>query len=869
MKPLYLEFCGVNSFSERAVIDFEKLLSGGIFGVFGDTGAGKSTILDCIGFALYGKVNRIGREGSAMSDIVNYNCVKAEVNFQFETEWNGERAVYRVERTLNRNRGAQKATLYKKEGENFTAICEGASHVNKKIEEEIIGIQFDDFKKCIALPQGEFSQFLQASRKDRLLLVAKLFSLEQYGYALYKKVAERLEVKNAACEGVKGQLKAYEEVTERALNALEEQAKILSSQLNAEQEALKKAREEFNRYEQALKNKQDLQNTQNKLFGMLLREAEMEEKRAALEKLQIAKQISERVNDRENTRKKYEISRTKENGLRLQEQTLLFDLSAKKEKIAFLQLDEKIEEKQKELARVEAAKKDVQALTEAENRLQTARNKYREHNAELKKYVNFNYEGEKSLLSAELEGLPQEDNLLDFVNNHFKSVLLAEEYYTFFEDLTALAEKYPAIRTDIQPLLDKYASRGVKKGVDIYAQAEYFRKSSERKTAVQKRLAELEIINEKYAAAFTREKELREEGERLQAEYLQRKASLTEITALGTLEDIRADIDRLKKNKERKQEECDKLQEHIVAIQREISAKEAEKTAYLSSLEKNKEQIQNLLAQSGIPSEQEAENLLSCYGDPIKLKAETDGYFLERHALQAEEKRLTAITAGVEVSEEILNEKRSAMESCNESFSSLTRALAVVKNDADRMRKQLEEKLTLEKQFAAQLKDIGLLEQLKDLVSNNKFMEFVAVEYLQDMAANANNLLLNLTNGRYFLVYGKNFEVGDNFNGGQLRGVHTLSGGETFLVSLSLALSLSTAIHQKSLRPIEFFFLDEGFGTLDGELVDTVMDSLEKLKNENFCIGIISHVEELKNRLENKITVKKADGEHGSSVQIY
>ncbi|MBQ9081177.1 MAG: hypothetical protein IJY26_00890, partial [Clostridia bacterium] len=99
--------------------------------------------------------------------------------------------------------------------------------------------------------------------------------------------------------------------------------------------------------------------------------------------------------------------------------------------------------------------------------------------------------------------------------------------------------------------------------------------------------------------------------------------------------------------------------------------------------------------------------------------------------------------------------------------------------------------------------------------------------------------------------------------------VHTLSGGETFLVSLSLALSLSTAIHQKSLRPIEFFFLDEGFGTLDEELVDTVMDSLEKLKNENFCIGIISHVGELKNRLENKITVIKADGEHGSSVRLY
>ena len=114
MKPTYLEFCGVNSFSERAVIDFTKLLSGGIFGIFGDTGAGKSTVLDCIGFALYGKINRVGKDGSSLNDVINYNCDKAYVHFEFETEWNAERAVYRVERTLDRKRGGHKAILYKK-----------------------------------------------------------------------------------------------------------------------------------------------------------------------------------------------------------------------------------------------------------------------------------------------------------------------------------------------------------------------------------------------------------------------------------------------------------------------------------------------------------------------------------------------------------------------------------------------------------------------------------------------------------------------------------------------------------------------------------------------------------------------------------
>jgi exonuclease SbcC len=116
------------------------------------------------------------------------------------------------------------------------------------------------------------------------------------------------------------------------------------------------------------------------------------------------------------------------------------------------------------------------------------------------------------------------------------------------------------------------------------------------------------------------------------------------------------------------------------------------------------------------------------------------------------------------------------------------------------------------------------------------------------------------------LQYDKDFKVGDNLDGGNLRAVRTLSGGETFLVSLSLALSLSAAICLKSLRPIEFFFLDEGFGTLDEKLVDTVMDVLNKL-SKNFAVGLISHVEELKHRIDNKIVVTGANERHGSQVK--
>ena len=97
MKPLKLEFKGINSFSEHTIIDFEALTRGGIFGIFGDTGSGKSTVLDCINFALYGNVER----SKEKTDIINYNKEKAEVknleHFKQDGDGNGKRmSVYDI-----------------------------------------------------------------------------------------------------------------------------------------------------------------------------------------------------------------------------------------------------------------------------------------------------------------------------------------------------------------------------------------------------------------------------------------------------------------------------------------------------------------------------------------------------------------------------------------------------------------------------------------------------------------------------------------------------------------------------------------------------------------------------------------------------
>ncbi|MCB2290004.1 AAA family ATPase [Clostridium sp. CS001] len=166
---------------------------------------------------------------------------------------------------------------------------------------------------------------------------------------------------------------------------------------------------------------------------------------------------------------------------------------------------------------------------------------------------------------------------------------------------------------------------------------------------------------------------------------------------------------------------------------------------------------------------------------------------------------------------------------------------------------------------------LSLLRELDTLIQGNKFVEYVAMKQLKYISMEASKRLKDITRGRYALELDSEgaFVMRDDFNGGRRRETNTLSGGETFLTSLCLALALSSQIQMKGSAPLEFFFLDEGFGTLDTELLDIVMNSLEKLHSSTLSVGIISHVEELKNRVPIKLIVTPAEqGQGGSKVKL-
>jgi len=161
--------------------------------------------------------------------------------------------------------------------------------------------------------------------------------------------------------------------------------------------------------------------------------------------------------------------------------------------------------------------------------------------------------------------------------------------------------------------------------------------------------------------------------------------------------------------------------------------------------------------------------------------------------------------------------------------------------------------------------------KLQKVLKGNAFVEYVAQEQLIRVCRDASYRLGMLTRHRYALEVDSSggFVIRDDANGGVKRPVATLSGGETFLTSLSLALALSAQIQLRGEYPLEFFFLDEGFGTLDPELLDTVITALEQLQQERLAVGVISHVPELRERLPRKLIVHPAEPSgRGSRVEL-
>ncbi len=184
----------------------------------------------------------------------------------------------------------------------------------------------------------------------------------------------------------------------------------------------------------------------------------------------------------------------------------------------------------------------------------------------------------------------------------------------------------------------------------------------------------------------------------------------------------------------------------------------------------------------------------------------------------------------------------------------------------------LEKAITSQKELMQKKEALKLraedIKVMKSLFKSSGFVDYISSVYLENLCQSANERFRKMTRQQLSLELSENniFQVRDFMNGGKIRSVKTLSGGQTFQASLALALALADNIQKTGTTNENFFFLDEGFGSLDKESLGIVFETLKSLRKENRIVGVISHVEELQQEIPNYILIKN-DEENGSNVK--
>lgn len=330
------------------------------------------------------------------------------------------------------------------------------------------------------------------------------------------------------------------------------------------------------------------------------------------------------------------------------------------------------------------------------------------------------------------------------------------------------------------------------------------------------------------------------------------------------------DIDRITNNEKELYEELTNKKHDFDEKSKVKSSKDGILSQAKKQLEIKNQTLISLLIENKFDSVNSVEKSILPKEEKDKYKGEIEYFDEETKYLIVKISDLNKKLNGRSIKPEEFENLQIKINTLKNEIATLRKNIGSKENEIKNIEKSLSSIKTLTKEVETVNHELSLLDEINKLIMGNKFVEYVATNQLKYIALEASKRLTSITRGRYALEIDENlnFIMRDNMNGGQRRSVDSLSGGETFLTSLSLALALSSQIQLKGSSPLEFFFLDEGFGSLDTELLDVVMESLENLHSDQLSIGIISHVEELKNRVPVKLIVSPCDVGKGSRVKI-
>ncbi|MGF9912132.1 SbcC/MukB-like Walker B domain-containing protein, partial [Paenibacillus ehimensis] len=374
---------------------------------------------------------------------------------------------------------------------------------------------------------------------------------------------------------------------------------------------------------------------------------------------------------------------------------------------------------------------------------------------------------------------------------------------------------------------------------------------------------------EKETVRLTTERQALEQQTGQQAERLRTWVGDEDASALAAK--AQAELHKLRAEAQRAAQLLEEAQARQQAeAKAEAAARQAAESARLACEEAEAEWTQQASAE-GFATPDEVTQALVEPEQQQAWAAEVEAHGKQEHQLAARQAELDAELAGRQVTEEEWTALEEELARCKAEDEAALQTMAKAERDHEELQAKHARWSELEAEREKSQQELSLLGKLQSVLRGNAFVEFLAEEQLMHVSRAASERLGQLTRQKYAIEVdsGGGFVIRDNANGGVRRPVTTLSGGETFLTSLSLSLALSTQIQLKGEHPLEFFFLDEGFGTLDQELLDTVITALEKLHLDKLTVGVISHVPELRARLPRRLVVHPAEPNgRGSRVTL-
>ena len=921
MKPLKLTMSAFGSYAGKNVIDFTGQQQG-IFLITGDTGAGKTTIFDAITYALYNQTSGGERNGNMMRS--QYAQQETETYVELEFLYRGQtyrvrrNPDYKITKTLKNGKIREQKVPHSVELTlpDGTVFPEKKNATDAKII-EILGLTADQFSQIVMIAQGDFLKLLYTKSDERKMIFSKLFRTD-----IYWKIQENLRRKSMEMdERIQENDRAFEQEKSRIILLPESEELPLDELVERLRERLKDALKEQNLRRanvEELNKKITKYEEINKLFVSLekirqtgkeleARQAESKERRQQIENARKADKVL--VAEQQNLRQQQEVEQSAQAIAKMTETLAnnqeMFETLKTQQQEAEAKQKREAADIQKKMLALEQSFPSYEALQNARSEEQQAKKVWED----LGKTSEESFHKKEAGIAALKEQQKQQEQVVEQTKKNWEQTSLSasesakhyEHMYEAFlkEQAGILAENLsagcpcPVCGSTVHPDPAKLSDHAVTE-LEV-EQAKKTRAAAEEKrdmayaafeaekTEKQKLAQAVEKEEADFVLAQTIAKQQRKEAEQNYVSLQKIAEQIREKLVYPSLAEAKKQYAAMQKaleaaeqEIERKRQKVSELAEAMNTLKgQKLAEEENQKTAKKLAAKTEKEYAK-LLEKSGFVSEETYHLAILPERSRSKLEREEKEYESQCLRQQSEQKLLEKQVSGktytdtTELNEQLKAEKQ-ALKEAEKTYMELHTAYendrSVLQNCAVYLEKG--KKLESEDQVIKSLSKTanGRLSGSAKI----DFETYIQRQYFKQIIHEANKRLLTMSNHQFILKLKEEANTGRKTNEGldlsvyslvtdSERDVKTLSGGESFLAALAMALGLSDIVERSAgaIHP-DMMFIDEGFGSLDAQSRQQAIEVLAELAGDSRMVGIISHVTELKEQIDRKLVVSRTD----------